>query len=194
MLIHEETPWRKSPTHQGGFLLDGGIHRVAALRLLLGPENTIDCVSAYTGQLQKHLPPADTIDAILKTKTGATGIFSISFGTSFTGNEISIACEGGVVRVNKSTVTTIFDGTEEAVEIQDERTGVPPEIRVWGEAIMKGERNEKQIPEEALADLELVSAWVLEARGIETLTPAQLELMLRSGERNGEPHACSFQI
>ena len=55
-----------------------------------------------------------------------------------------------------SRLLLLFDGKEEKVEIEDERSGVPPEIRKWGEALSAGERNEKQIPEEALADLELV--------------------------------------
>ncbi len=130
---------------------------MAGLRLLLGPANTIDRVSAHTAQLQQHLPPVDTIAGILKTKNGATGTLSISYGTTFKGSEWAFACEGGVVSVSRSTVTTTFDGKEEVVQVEDERTGVPPEVRAWGEALVKGERNEKQLPEEALADLELVS-------------------------------------
>ena len=137
-------------------MLDGGIHRIAGLRFLLGPENTINSVSAHTALLQKHLAPVDTVDAILKTKGGAKGVMSISFGTSFNGKEWAIACEGGTVVINYSTVTTYFDGKENVVEVDDERTGVPAEIRAWGEALLRGGRNERQLPEEALADLELV--------------------------------------
>lgn len=155
----QETEWRKNPTHQGGFLLDGGVHVTAGLRLLLGPENTITRLSAFSAQLQKHLPPVDTIDAAMKTKSGATGTFSVSFGTSFTGYEFNIACEGGTVSLSVfgSTVTTVVEGKEEKSVVDDERTGVPPEVRKWGEALAAGQRNEKQRPEEALADLELVS-------------------------------------
>ena len=98
----------------------------------------------------------DTVDATMKTQSGATGTFSLSMGTTFTGSEWSIACEGGSVSISRSTVTTVFDGKEERVDIQDERSGVPPEVRKWGEALSAGKRNERQIPEEALADLELV--------------------------------------
>ena len=98
----------------------------------------------------------DTVDATMRTHTGATGTFSLSMGTTFTGSEWSIACEGDSVSISRSTVTTVFDGKEEKVEIEDERSGVPPEVRKWGEALSAGKRNEKQIPEEALADLELV--------------------------------------
>lgn len=57
----------------------------------------------------------------------------------------------------ESTFTTIFRGKEEKIKVADEKTGLPPEVRKWGEALAAGKLNEKQIPEEALADLELVS-------------------------------------
>jgi predicted dehydrogenase len=151
-----ETEWRKNPTHQGGFLLDAGVHFAAGLRLLLGPENIITRLSAFTTQLRKDLPPVDTMDATIKTRSGATGTFSVSFGSTLTGSEWIVACEVGSVSVSDSMVTTVFDGKEEKKEVKDERTGVPPEVRKWGQSLAKGTRNERQIPEEALADLELV--------------------------------------
>src|SRR5947209_19620791 len=114
--------WRKVPTHQGGFLLDGGVHFTAGLRLLMGPENPLVSLSANTTQLQEHLPPVDTIDATMKAKNGATGTLSISFGTTFKGMEWTVACEDGVISVAGGKVT-IGDETK---EIQDERSGVPP--------------------------------------------------------------------
>jgi predicted dehydrogenase len=155
-----ETEWRKSPTHQGGFLLDGGVHFTAGIRLLLGSANAIARLSAFTTQLQKHLPPVDTVDATLKTKTGVTGTFSVSFGTSLTGSEWTVACEGGSVSVSRPTVTTDIDGHKESKDVKDERTGVPPEVRHWAEAINSGKQNEEQKPEEALADLELVRVYL----------------------------------
>jgi len=166
-----ETEWRKVPTHQGGFLLDGGVHFTAGLRLLLGPENPLVSVSANTAQLQEHLPPVDTIDATAKAKNGATGTISISFGTTFSGSEWTVACADGLASVSGGKVTL----GEETKEIKDERSGVPPEVRKWGEALVAGKPNEKQSPEEALADLELIEA------------------MLRSGEQGGKPITLEYQ-
>ncbi|KAL9101606.1 MAG: hypothetical protein Q9163_003145 [Psora crenata] len=151
-----ETDWRKNPSHQGGFLLDGGVHYAAALRLLLGPENTIKQLSAYSSQLQRHLPPVDTIDAILKTRHGATGTMSVSFGTTFSGSEYAIACESGSIRVSMSTVTTLFNGEKRKVDVEGEGSGVVTEVRDWAEAVIAGQCNDRQSPEEALADLELL--------------------------------------
>jgi predicted dehydrogenase len=137
----------------------------------MGPENPLVSLSANTTQLREHLPPVDTIDATAKANNGATGTISISFGTTFKGSEWTVACEDGVVSISGSKVT-IGDKTE---DIQDERTGVPPEVRAWGEALTAGKVNERQSPEEALADLELIEA------------------SLRSGEQGGKPIALEYQ-
>ena len=143
-------------------MLDAGVHFVAGLRLLLGSDH-ITRLSAYTTQLQQHLPPIDTVDATLKTKSGATGTFSISFGTTLTGSEWTVGCEGGSVSVlekdssSRAAIITIIEGKEEKKVVEDERSGVPPEVRKWGEALVAGKQNERQTPEQALADLEIVS-------------------------------------
>ena len=92
----------------------------------------------------------------MKTKTGITGTFSVSFGTTLTGSEWTVACDGGTVSISSSTITTVIDGKEEKKEIKDEKSGVPPEVRKWGEALVAQTQNQRQTPEEALADLELV--------------------------------------
>ena len=171
LIVAAETEWRKVPTRQGGFLLDGGVHFTAGLRLLLGPSNPLVSLSAYTAQLQEHLPPVDTVDATLKAKNGATGTFSVSFGTTFEGAEWMIACEKGVVGVAREEVT--ING--ETKKVENERSGVPPEVRAWAEGLVRGKPNETQSPEEALADLEL------------------LDKMLRSGEQGGSAQQLAYQ-
>jgi predicted dehydrogenase len=41
------TTWRQTPAYQGGFVLDGGVHDVALLRMILGE---VAQVSAHTAQ------------------------------------------------------------------------------------------------------------------------------------------------
>lgn len=97
----------------------------------------------------------------MKTKAGATGTFCVSFGTTFTGSEWAVACESGTVSISRSTITTVIDGQEVKKEVEDERTGVPLEVKRWGEALAAGTKNERQTPEEALADLEIVGRFIL---------------------------------
>lgn len=166
-----ETAWRKTPEYQGGFLLDGGVHFIAALRLMLhGGGQAIRTVSAFTAQLQEHLPPVDTLNAVLKIENGASGTLSISFGTTDTGSEYLVACEKGSVHVARGKVIVTKDGKEaEVKEFKDEGNGVKQEIKAWAASLEKGTRNESQSPTEALQDLKV------------------LEACLNSGENTGKP-------
>lgn len=166
-----ETEWRKVPEYQGGFVLDGGVHFIAVLRQILGGEK-IEYVSAFTRQNQDHLPPLDTVDACVRTKNGATGTISISFGTTLKDNGYTAAFEHGSLSLssNKATKTTtgktpvrsmkvvVTKGdTVDEKDIEDEGSGVKPEIRTWAESIVNGKQDPRQSPEQALADLEIVS-------------------------------------
>ncbi|KAK4541042.1 hypothetical protein LTR36_008411 [Oleoguttula mirabilis] len=172
-----ETAWRKTPEYQGGFLLDGGVHFVAGMRMLLGPEAQVVKTSAFTQQLQPHLPPVDTVDATFKLANGSTGNFSVSFGTTFTGAEWSIACEGGSVAIAGNKVTSKpKDGEEKVEEKPDEFGGVKQEVFAWAKSLVSGQPDPQQSPEEALADLDV------------------LEAMLQSGEKGGQPVELRYQL
>jgi GFO/IDH/MocA C-terminal domain len=134
------------------------VHFVAGLRQLLeAAGDRVDCVSAFTAQLQDHLPPVDTINAILKTSSGVSGTFQQSAGTTLREDEWTVACEKGTITVNGSQVTSTVNGKVTAKSVPNERTGVPAEVRAWGEALAAGKVLKDQEPEAALADLEIVS-------------------------------------
>ena len=154
-----ETEWRKDPTHQGGFLLDGGVHYMAGIRQLLAmqPGNNITRISAFTTQLQEHLPPVDTANVILKTTSSIIGSFQTSVGTTLREDEWTVACQNGWIKVGGSIITISRDGKVTQKAIPNERTGVPTEVRAWGEALVGGAVKKELQPEAALADLELVS-------------------------------------
>ncbi|KAL5377487.1 hypothetical protein DPSP01_009823 [Paraphaeosphaeria sporulosa] len=165
-----ETAWRKKPEYQGGFLLDGGVHFVAATRLILESGGVKPVTtSAFSTQLQEHLPPVDTVDATVKLSNGANGTISLSFGTTFTGSEYTFAAEKGTVTVSRGKVTVVKDGKEETKEFPEEGNGVKQEIAAWGKALGEGKPDPRQSAEEALRDLQV------------------LEAMLQSGEKGGAP-------
>ena len=134
------TKWYKNSFHQGDFLLDRSEHVTTGIGLLLGPGNTTARLSTYSVQLQKLLPPVDTIDTTMRTKSGVIRTFSLSFSTSFTGYKFSRACEGGTAdhSVFGPTVITAVKGKEEKRVVEDEKTDVPPKLRNWGEALAAG--------------------------------------------------------
>ncbi|KAF7861422.1 hypothetical protein EAF04_007987 [Stromatinia cepivora] len=130
-----ETEWRKKPDYQGGFLLDGGVHFTAAGRLLLGGAARPTAVVAFSTLLRKHLPPVDTINSVWLTKSGVSGTFSVSFGTTLSGPEYTVACEDGSVTVIRSKVI-VRKGEESEknfteVEFTKEGSGVKQEVVAW---------------------------------------------------------------
>ncbi|TVY36722.1 Uncharacterized protein LSUB1_G006087 [Lachnellula subtilissima] len=177
-----KTPWRQHPGYQGGFILDGGVHFAAATRLLLGKETKPVSLAAYSTLLREQLPPVDTINSIWLTKSGISGTFSVSFGTTLFGSEYSIACEKGSVSVLGSKVIVREgeekDGKFSEIDFKErgQENGVKQEDAAWGEALAKGHTLPNQSPEEALADLEI------------------LEKILRSGEAQGKSETLQFQI
>lgn len=128
---------------------------MAVLRLVLGKDH-ITRLASFSRQNQKHLPPVDTVEATVKTASGAIGSISLSYGTTAKGREWILGCEKGSVLLGREKVTITIDGKEEVKDVPDERSGVPPEIRAWAKSIAEGKADSRQSPEEALGDLELV--------------------------------------
>ncbi|KAH7313847.1 hypothetical protein B0I35DRAFT_279392 [Stachybotrys elegans] len=163
-----KTPWRTTPEYQGGFLLDGGVHFAAATRLFLsGDANKPASVTALTHLSQPHLPPIDTVMAVVRTRSGAVGTYQQSSGSLAGAFEWDVAYERGRVQVKGQTVTVTPEGGEETVKQFERTSGVAEEVAAWAEAVAAGKPDPLQSPEEALRDLEF------------------LEKMFRSGEQDG---------
>ncbi|KAG1785284.1 uncharacterized protein HD556DRAFT_1250178 [Suillus plorans] len=72
-----KTPWRTVPDYQGGFLLDGGVHSAAALRVIL--PSSMTHLSGFASLNKEWLAPHDTINTIIKNADGSHGIYELSF-------------------------------------------------------------------------------------------------------------------
>ena len=79
------TDWRRSGTFPGGFLLDGGVHHVAALRQVVGE---IVSVSAEVRQVRADLPPADTLSAALEFESGVIGSYSVTYAAAVAASDL----------------------------------------------------------------------------------------------------------
>ncbi|KAI4866735.1 oxidoreductase family protein [Hypoxylon rubiginosum] len=170
--------WRIKPAYQGGFLLDAGVHFTAALRKLLGADNAVDSLVAHTALASEHLPPVDTIHAVLKTESGVVGSFVNCVGSTMGAFEFTVACEQGVVKAESAKVITTRGFGKDAVAEEkafEPTTGVQEEVQAWAESILSGVPNPSQTPELALGDLEL------------------LEKMLTSGDQDGASQKLQYQ-
>ena len=165
---------RQNPDYQGGFILDGGIHYVAALRSLLeATGQSISTVRASTSLIKADLAPVDTLNAHMTTASKRNGTFNLSYGSKYRRDcQIRIVTTTGAVAVSPNEVTI-------SMQMQDKRTthektfrfppgnGVRKEVAAFAESIHSREPNPKGSPEQAYYDLKL------------------LQGMLESGEEGG---------
>ena len=148
-----ETEWRRKPEYQGGFVLDGGVHVVAALRLILGQSDGLAMVAAHSSLRQEHLAPVDTVDALVKTRSGATGVLSVSYGSEINDSVFEFTCADGVVTLDFDRLTVNGEG----YDVPFEGRGVNKELVEFAESITTGAGIATRLrPEEALADLEVM--------------------------------------
>ncbi|KAH8902913.1 NAD(P)-binding protein [Coniochaeta sp. PMI_546] len=155
------TEWRKVPGYQGGFLLDGGVHFVAGLRLLLGAAGEeVSQVASFASLLVERLGPVDTVHAVATTKSGVSGTITITFGTEHkSGLEIEVVTTNGTVTWSQEEVVV----SKKSQKFQYS-SGVKAEVAVFGKSIESKTPDPKQTPEEAFADLQFLES-LLESKG-----------------------------
>ncbi|ERT02500.1 uncharacterized protein SPSK_05385 [Sporothrix schenckii 1099-18] len=154
-----ETPWRKVPAYQGGFLLDGGVHQTAMLRYISGQE--VVETHGYARQVAPHLPPLDTVNAGLVLSGGATGTLSMSFASTRRATELVIIGTQGSFHLTDGpdgyVLTLELLSGERRTETIKSR-GVELEVKAFLEAIASGKAQSRAGPEEALNDLAIIES------------------------------------
>ncbi|KAE8346443.1 hypothetical protein BDV24DRAFT_147599 [Aspergillus arachidicola] len=138
---YHKTEWRRKPEYQGGFVLDGGVHVVAALRLILGQSDGLAMVAAHSSLRQEHLAPVDTVDALVKTRSGATGVLSVSYGSEINDSLFEFTCAGGVVTLD-------FDRLTLSEALAPDCTGRPTSARNFEIEFDPSRQHERQRPYE----------------------------------------------
>ena len=148
------TPWRRSGTFPGGFLLDGGVHQIAAWRLILGE---IVSVAAFVRQVRADLPPADTLTAALEFESGLTATYTSTYAAEAPWtNWLHIVGESGALRVDRGRLeVTTADGTQS--EDFPESTGVRDELLAFADAIQHGAPH-RNSPQQGLQDVAVIEA------------------------------------
>ncbi|KZS88052.1 NAD-binding protein [Sistotremastrum niveocremeum HHB9708] len=171
-----KTPWRTIPDYQGGFLLDGGVHSAAVLRVVL--PSPLTHLSGFASLNKDYLAPQDTIFSILKCADGTQGSFDLSFaspanslgekvnGTFVSGEKGWLQIENAKNDAGKGIIRTTIhkvsgtEGEHEETEVIDVLgSGVRSEIQSFLFAIV-GEDDGLGLgePREALKDVAVIQA------------------------------------
>lgn len=182
-VFYAGSEWRQNPTYQGGYLLEGGVHHIAVLRRVIGPER-MAFVTARVGQRQPHLRPIDTVDGEIRCDSGVTGKFSLSVGSETYARDYVVECEFGnvVVGPGENGIGVTVQHVDKQGRTYDTAvyefpwgSAVPVELEAFAEGIRTGKMDPRLSPYEALRDLEVVSEW-----GDELLESLSFSFVLKS--------------
>jgi predicted dehydrogenase len=164
------TPWRRSGGSPGGLLVDGGVHQVAVLRLILGE---IREVSAFITRMRDDLPPADTLSAALRFDSGLIGSYTVTYTTASPWPPaLHMVGERGALRVHRGELQVTRNGETTNLPVTA-GMGVEWELAAFAAAIRQGSAH-ANTPEQALQDLAVVEAMLRSAETRRAVQPERI--------------------
>lgn len=160
------TPWRRDNSVPGGFVLDAGVHHMAAVRLVLGE---LVQVQAEARGNRPDLPPVDTVAAVLTLENGLIGTYAVTFapdkhhsGGRAGDTPLTVVGSAGQLRVHRTLLEVEVDGQVQTYPVQGMR-GVEHELAAFASAIRDGTPHANS-PHAAAQDLAVVEAMLHSAR------------------------------
>jgi predicted dehydrogenase len=164
-----ETDWRRFNRFPGGFIMDGGIHFVAGLRLVLGE---IASVTAVAAQQRDDLPPVDTLCATIRFDSGLIGTLSITFAAeSPWPPALHIVGEKGAIRVHRDELAVTVNGETRSQTFA--RNGIKSQLAAFAESIRQG-RPHRNSAAEALQDVAIIEAMLRAAQTGRAVEPQRV--------------------
>jgi predicted dehydrogenase len=153
-LKYYHTNWRRTGDFPGGFLLDAGVHHIAALRQVAGE---IARVSASVAAMRSDLPPADTLSAALEFENRAIGHYTVTYAVAspFPTYLHLIGTRGGL-RVDTASLEVVTSEGAQTVPLP-QLDGVTAELQAFADAIQTGAPHHNA-PEAALQDVAVIEA------------------------------------
>jgi predicted dehydrogenase len=175
-----QTSWRKDNSFPGGFILDGGVHNMAAIRTIMGE---IDSVSALVTRTRDDLPPADTLAATLHFASGAIGTFSMTFVQGIPWESpICVIGENGALRLSSHSGEHVLDlahaedsadTTTTRRETFAEEDTITAELADFARAIKDG-GSIHSTSIEAVRDVAVIEAMFASAKAGQSVPPASI--------------------
>ena len=148
------TLWRRTGEFSGGALLDGGVHHIAALRLVVGE---ITAVTAMTAHASTTFASADTLSATLDFANGAVGSYLVTYATGAPWpGYLHVVGDKGALRVQRGEIE-LTQGTQTEVLKCEKFDGVEKELVAFAAAILEGQPH-TNTPEEGLQDVAVLEA------------------------------------
>lgn len=154
------TAWRHGGEFPGGFVLDGGVHHIALLRMILGEITAVHATSAH---MRDDLPAPDTMHAALEFEAGFTGSYSVTYAAESPWTQtLHIVGDEGVVLMDRGAVRIVCNTGERTLAVP-ENQGVQEEFAAFASAITEGAKH-RNAAREAVQDVAVIEAMLLSAQ------------------------------
>lgn len=164
------TTWRLKAQYAGGPLLDGGVHHIAALRMVVGEVVGVCAALAHT---RDDLPYGDTLSAALEFENGALGSYGVTYAVGAPwAPALHVAGDAGALWVQRGElVVTNRDGARRTTLPVNQ--GLDNELAAFAAAIREG-RPHRNTPEQAVQDVAVIEALLQAAETGQRVAPARV--------------------
>ncbi len=151
---YARTKWRIQHQYPGGFITDGGVHNIAALRYLFGD---FESGHAFVKSINPAIGRVDTFSLQFRTKSGVDGVFNDFFSShGYSENRLIVLGDEGSLVVENNTISISKDGEAPIVEnIDDDDGGYYNEFVDFYNGIREGQPVLSTF-EESYRDLEII--------------------------------------
>ena len=132
------TDWRIHHQYPGGFITDGGVHNIAALRYFFGD---ITSGIAFTKSVNPAIGELDTMSFQFKTKSGVDGVFNVFFSANgYAENRIIILGTKGSIVVENNNIMLKKIGQQDQTKNIEDDGGYRGQFEDFYEAIRNGKK------------------------------------------------------
>lgn len=147
------TKWRQKHKYPGGFILDGGVHYIAAVRTILGE---IKSGNAIIKSVNSKVGELDTFSFQFVTKKGTAGLLNLFFSVqAHSEDRMLIFGDKGSIEILSSVLILKKEGSDDKVEDYDDQLGFENELNDFYNAIVKRKKVRSTF-REAYRDMEII--------------------------------------
>jgi predicted dehydrogenase len=150
---YAQTEWRINHQYPGGFITDGGVHNIAALRLLFGE---IVQTNAFSKSVNPAIGKTDTFSMQFKTEQNVDGVLNLFFSpVGYEQNEFHIFGDKGSILIESNDILIkTLDGKEIRESIEDDG-GYKNQLEDFYKAVRENTDNNSPF-EESFRDFEII--------------------------------------
>lgn len=147
------TEWRQNHKYPGGFMLDAGVHNIAAIRMILGD---FKYGRALTTSINRSIGKPDTMAFQFELKNGIIGLYNLYFSVNgHWEDKLLIFGDKGSIEINTDLLILKQEGKKDKTEDLTDGHGYDAEFNDFHNAIVKARKVDYTF-KEAYRDMEIV--------------------------------------